>query len=177
MQVNAILCCVSCAAYILLLATWPVRKKRMLSQLGECVLPLKHYGNRLFVLVLVCSPLLIVFSYFRDFGVMINAVLCASAVLAAEVGMKDQIFGKLAGIYQCGIIVDGRYLPYDQIRSIPELGYEKNDAEQEVQDGMYERALKLVTEKSGIIYVGFADKAEKQAALAAVIGMEPRLKP
>lgn len=173
MNANAILRYVAYAAYIILIATWPLRKKKIVSDLGNCVLATSRKTNALFIVVIVCAPLLIVLTRFRDFGLTINAVLAVSALLAAEVSIRDRIFASISGVYQNGIVVDGRYLPYDQIKALPTLGYDE-EAEAE-QNELYERALKIVTEKSGVVYVGFASKEEKDAAIVAILEQEPRL--
>ncbi len=123
------------------------------------------------VLVLVLAPLLILFQWFRDFGLMINAVLCTVAVLAAELVIRERVLGAMAGVYQQGLVVDGRLLLFSDIHALPTLGYEDD----EEQDEFYRRTLEVVTEKTGTIRVGFASVREREAAVATLVELEPRL--
>lgn len=127
--------------------------------------------------VVAIAPLLIALTRLRDFGLVVNAVLCASALLAAELSIRDSLFAALAGVYRGGLVVDGRHLPFDQIAALPELGYENEDGAEESRDEFYGRSLKIVTERSGVVRVGFASREEKDAAVSSVLGLVPRLAP
>lgn len=159
-------------AYVILLATWPNRKKKLAANLGEQVLPLTGRHNRFMVLVLVIAPALILFQLFRDFGLMINAVLCGVALLAAELVIRERVLGTMAGVYQHGLVVDGRQFLFTDIHALPTLSYEDELAE---QDDFYRRTLEIVTEKSGSVRVGFASVQERQAAVQAILQVDPRL--
>ena len=125
-------------------------------------------------MVLCLAVLLIVLPGFRDFGLFVNCVLYLCAIVGAEVIVRDTLLRRMAGIYEHALIVDGRYLPFDDIRSLPELAYKNDDAE---EDELYARALKIVSEKSGVIYVGFADRAQKKQAVELLLKLLPRLAP
>ena len=176
MDTQAIIRITAFLVYVLLLATWPARKNKICTALENCILPLQRKKSSLFILVVVFAPVLILVTCFRNFGTMINFVLCASAVLAVEVSIRDNVYNRLSGIYKNGMIVDGRYFLFNQITALPELGYEKENTEEEI-DELYSRSMKMVTENSGIIYVGFASKEEKESAIKVILEQEPRLKP
>lgn len=176
MDTQAIIRIIAFLVYILLLATWPARKNKICTALGNCILPLQRKKSSLFILVVIFAPVLILLTYFRNFGTMINFVLCASAILAVEVSIRDNVYNRLSGIYKNGMIVDGRYFLFNQITALPELGYEKEDEDLE-KDELYLRSMKIVTEKTGIIYVGFANVTEKENAIKTILEQEPRLKP
>lgn len=163
---------VALLAYVILLATWPNRRKKLALNLGEQVLPLTGTQNRLMGLVLVIAPLLILFQWFRDFGLMINAVLCAVAVLSAELVIRERVLGAMAGVYQKGLVVDGRMLLFGEIHALPTLGYED---ELEDRDEFYRRTLEIVTESAGTVQVGFASVTERDRAVEAICKLEPRL--
>lgn len=172
-MMNYLLQIVALVAYAVLLVTWPNRKKKLMANLGEQVLPLTGVTNRFMVPVLVIAPALILFQWFRNFGFMINAVLCGVALLAAELVIRERVLGAIAGVYKNGLVVDGRQLLFSEIHALPTLSYED---ELEDRDEFYRRTLEIVTEQAGTLRVGFASVAERDAAVEAICKLEPRLK-
>lgn len=158
--------------YLAILSTWPGRKGRLARRLGRQVLPLSGTASRLMVGVLVVAPLLILLQWFRSFGLLVDGVLCGVAVLAAELVIRERVLGAMAGVYQWGLVVDGRLLPFSEIHALPTLGYEDDPGE---GDEFYRATLVVVTRHSGTIRVGFASQQERDAAVAAVVALEPRL--
>ena len=172
-MINYLLQIVALVAYAVLLVTWPNRKKKLMTNLGEQVLPLTGVTNRFMVPVLVIAPALILFQWFRNFGLMINVVLCGVALLAAELVIRERVLGAIAGVYKNGLVVDGRQLLFSEIHALPTLSYED---ELEDRDEFYRRTLEIVTEQAGTLRVGFASVAERDAAVEAICKLEPRLK-
>ena len=172
-MINYLLQIVALVAYAVLLVTWPNRKKKLMTNLGEQVLPLTGVTNRFMVPVLVIAPALILFQWFRNFGLMINVVLCGVALLAAELVIRERVLGAIAGVYKNGLVVDGRQLLFSEIHALPTLSYED---ELEDRDEFYRRTLEIVTEQAGTLRVGFASVAERDAAVEAICKQEPRLK-
>lgn len=173
MTTNFLLQAGALVAYLLLLVTWPVRKKKLVAQLGERVLNLRPRQNRFIVPVLVLAPALIVFQWFRDFGLMINLVLCGVALLAAELVIRERVLGAMTGVFKGGLVVDGRLILLDEIYALPTLSYED---EMEGKDEFYRSVLEIVTENSGTIRVGFASPQERDEAVAALVQLKPQLK-
>ena len=172
-MINYLLQIVALVAYAVLLVTWPNRKKKLMTNLVEQVLPLTGVTNRFMVPVLVIAPALILFQWFRNFGLMINVVLCGVALLAAELVIRERVLGVIAGVYKNGLVVDGRQLLFSEIHALPTLSYED---ELEDRDEFYRRTLEIVTEQAGTLRVGFASVAERDAAVEAICKLEPRLK-
>ena len=172
-MINYLLQIVALVAYAVLLVTWPNRKKKLMTNLGEQVLPLTGVTNRFMVPVLVIAPALILFQWFRNFGLMINVVLCGVALLAAELVIRERVLGAIAGVYKNGLVVDGRQLLFSEIHALPTLSYED---ELEDRDEFYRRTLEIVTEQAGTLRVGFASVAERDAAVESICKLEPRLK-
>lgn len=170
---NYLLQIVALLAYGALLVTWPNRKKKLMANLGELVLPLTGTQNRFMIPVLVLAPTLILFQWFRNFGFMINAVLCGVALLAAELVIRERVLGAMAGVYKNGLVVDGRQLLFSEMYALPTLSYED---ELEERDEFYRRTLEIVTENSGTLRVGFASVSERDAAVEIICKLEPRLK-
>lgn len=172
-MINYLLQIVALLAYGALLVTWPNRKKKLMANLGEQVLPLTGIQNRFMIPVLVLAPTLILFQWFRNFGFMINAVLCGVALLAAELVIRERVLGAIAGVYKNGLVVDGRQLLFSEMYALPTLSYED---ELEERDEFYRRTLEIVTENSGTLRVGFASVSERDAAVEIICKLEPRLK-
>lgn len=172
-MINYLLQVVALLAYGALLVTWPNRKKKLMANLGEQVLPLTGTQNRFMIPVLVLAPTLILFQWFRNFGFMINAVLCGVALLAAELVIRERVLGTMAGVYKNGLVVDGRQLLFSEMYALPTLSYED---ELEDRDEFYRRTLEIVTENSGTLRVGFASVSERDAAVEIICKLEPRLK-
>lgn len=172
-MINYLLQIVALLAYGALLVTWPNRKKKLMANLGEQVLPLTGTQNRFMIPVLVLAPTLILFQWFRNFGFMINAVLCGVALLAAELVIRERVLGAMAGVYKNGLVVDGRQLLFSEMYALPTLSYED---ELEDRDEFYRRTLEIVTENSGTLRVGFASVSERDAAVEIICKLEPRLK-
>lgn len=172
-MIDYLLQIVALLAYGVLLVTWPNRKKKLVANLGEQVLPLTGTQNRFMVPVLVLAPTLILFQWFRNFGFMINAVLCGVALLAAELVIRERVLGAMTGVYKNGLVVDGRQLLFSEIHALPTLSYED---ELEDRDEFYLRTLEIVTENAGTVRVGFVSVAEREAAVEAICMLEPRLR-
>ncbi|MBO5691394.1 MAG: hypothetical protein J6R96_06020 [Spirochaetaceae bacterium] len=172
-MINYLLQIVALLAYGALLVTWPNRKKKLMANLGEQVLPLTGTQNRFMIPVLVLAPTLILFQWFRNFGFTINAVLCGVALLAAELVIRERVLGAMAGVYKNGLVVDGRQLLFSEMYALPTLSYED---ELENRDEFYRRTLEIVTENSGTLRVGFASVSERDAAVEIICKLEPRLK-
>ena len=97
-MINYLLQIVALVAYGVLLVTWPNRNKKLVASLGAQGLPLTGTQNRFMVPVLVIAPALIFFQWFRNFGLMINAVLCGVAWGAAELGIRERVLGAMSGV-------------------------------------------------------------------------------
>lgn len=149
------------SAYII--GTMNIRRKKLEASLGTCQLELTRKTAGIFWIAVVLIPLFIAALWFRTFDMYVEIILCATAVLAAIIVTRERNYGMLSGVWDNALIVDGRLLKKENIASFPTFDYEA-DEEQEPQDEIYRRSLKIVTEDSGIIYVGFADEEEKNAA-------------
>lgn len=149
------------SAYIF--ATMNIRKKKLQESLGTCQLELTRKTTPVFWVAVVLVPLFIAALWLRTFDFYVEVILCATAVLATIIVTRERNYGMLSGVWDNALIVDGRLLKKENIASFPTFDYE-TDEDQEPQDEIYRRALKVVTEDTGIIYVGFADEDEKNAA-------------
>lgn len=151
------------SAYIFI--TMNIRRKKLQKSLGTCLLELTRRTTPVFWASVVLVPLFIAALWLRTFDMYVEVILCLTAVLAAVIVTRERNYCMLSGVWDNALIVDGRLLKKENIASFPTFDYEE-DENAEQQDEIYRRALKVVTEDSGIIYVGFADEKEKKAACA-----------
>ncbi len=167
--VSLVLRIASLAAIAVLAATIPARKKNIDKKLGKCLLPLSNKKSVLFTAVLVLAPLIIVLQWFRVFAFYIQVILCLSAVLAIELAIRDKVLGSKCGVYENALIVDGRLLMKEDISALPTLEYEKESESFNGDNGdFYRKALQIVTEKSGVIFVGFSSEEERNNAVEII---------
>ena len=167
---------VALVVMILILATLPLRIKKLSKKMGECLLPLSRKSSMLFVAVLCFAPLMIIFQWFREFAPYIHIILSATAVLAVEIVIRERVLDARSGVYENALIVDGRYIVRSDIIAFPTLEYENDpDAFEDSEEGeiamndpMYKKALKIVTNSSGVIFVGFETEEERSKAVEIV---------
>jgi hypothetical protein len=144
--------------------------------MGTCLLPLSRKKSMLFIAVLCFAPLMIVFQWFRDFQPYIHIILSLTAVLAIEIVIREQVYDARSGVYENALIVDGRLLLKDDIMALPTLEYENDpesfdeseDDSPSLTDPAYKKALKIVTNKSGVIFVGFESEEERNQAVEII---------
>ncbi len=157
----------SLAGIVIELCTLPLRIRKLEKQTGPCLLELSRRTSKMFIAVIGVAAVLSIVMIFRPFEILYTAILCATAVLGVEVVLREHVYNARNGVYENALIVDGRYLTRDDILAFPELHYEKDDTDEESEyDELYARALKVVSKQSGELYVGFADREEKEAAVA-----------
>lgn len=153
------------AVSVFIFATMNIRRKKIEASLGTCLLELTRKTAGVFWIAVVLIPLFIAALWLRTFDMYVEVILCATAVLAAVIVTRERNYNMLSGVWDNALIVDGRYLKRENIASFPTFGYEEDDDAEQL-DEIYRRSLKIVTEDSGIIYVGFANEEEKDAACA-----------
>lgn len=153
------------AAIVIELCTIPARIRKMEKQIGTCQLELSRKTSPMFIGGVAVALILPCVMIFRPFEPLYTAILCGCAVLGVEVVIRERVYEARNGVYENALIVDGRYFPKDDVITFPELHYEKDNDEEEEVDELYRRALKIVSKKSGEVYVGFANGDEKDAAV------------
>jgi hypothetical protein len=157
---------VSYAVVAVLILTVKKRTETVLGKAGSCRL-LTPQSSRIPVhLIFILCFILISVLIIRDMGTMMNAVICAVAILGAEIGCRTKIYTNVAGIYEKGIIAEGRFIGYDEIKAIPSLLWEDRS---ETSNSM-----EIVTEQRGSVVVVFSSAEECAAAAAVLMELLPR---
>ena len=95
--------------------------------------------------------------------------------MAVEIVIRERVFDSRSGVYENAIIVDGRLLERSDIVAFPTLEYENSEDAVEnpeeypsLEDPVYRKALKIVTKKSGVIFVGFETEEERNKTVEIV---------
>ncbi|MBO5237011.1 MAG: hypothetical protein J6B32_07890 [Spirochaetaceae bacterium] len=169
MNFNDIIRYIAYFLYFLVVISWPFRQKKIEKNLGNKILDISKKTSIITWVAIIIAPLLILLQRFKHFELFVGIILSATSIIAAEIVLKERAFKKIAGVYEKGIVLDGRYIPFIEIISIPSLAYESSPG--------YENVLKLVTEKSGELYIGFSSQEELESVVNAILSQEPRLKP
>lgn len=169
MKTVSIAMCV--AAYLLsavILALYPQKKRNLLKSAGEPVFAITRNASPLFFLVIAVAFLVITLVLLRSFGVMIDAIFCACAVLSLELISRDRIASVLAGVYKNALIVDGKCILFSEILSLPTLAYEEDSDV---------CTLKIVTKKEGAFFISFENSEERRSVVEKILECAPFLKP
>lgn len=151
------------------------RGRSLEQKIGMELLSLHKKPNKFFYVAASLLPIIVLIQFFRELSPMLSLVISGSAVLALEVLIREKILTKHSGVYEHALIVDGRLLWKADIIALPTLSYEKDTDEQNNADiyaedakEIKEKSLKIVTKNSGIIYVGFSSKEEREKAVSFI---------
>ncbi|MBP7480556.1 MAG: hypothetical protein KA785_08935 [Spirochaetaceae bacterium] len=152
------------------------RGKALDNKLGSKILHLRGSSHRLFYAAAGLIPLIIIVQFFRELDLFVSLVIDGAAIAGLEAVIREDLLKKRSGVYENALIADGRLLWKTDIASFPTLAYEHNEKEsqsnadiyaQDAQDAQ-DKTLKIVTHKSGIIFIGFSSKKERDAAVEIV---------
>lgn len=161
------------AAYILFfvdLLTIPFRRKTVTKDTGNKVMDLTGSSIIQKIVIYILAFGLISTIWIRDFGPMMNFVLCGCGVFAAELMTKDVALYKLYGVYEKGIIFDGSYFAFDSMIGFPVL-----QLSQEEQKNYDSKTLYFVTKNKGSTSFTFATEEEYKAVVEQMFKLKPEL--
>ena len=164
---------VALATYAGILLSIPARRKRVLAAAGACVMPLRVASSKKWVAIAVVAALVLLVVPLRNFGWLVNVVLLATSLLAAEIAAREAAGCGKAGIYQHLLISGTSAIRYCDIAALPTLAYEDDPDTTQVDKS----ALRVLTEDGGEQLILFSSEEERAAAVAALLELEPRLKP
>lgn len=161
---------VALIAMALIALTMPLRKKRLSKKIGECKLQLSRKKSMLFIAVFCFAPLMILLQWIRDFEPYIHIILSCVAVFAVELAVRERVLDSLSGVYDSFLIVDGRIIEKSDIENFPTLEYENapetyDENSESYIDPQYRKALKIVSKKSGVFFVGFENDDERNKSV------------
>lgn len=156
-----ILAYVACAV---LVAVRFARHKKNIRELGNCLLELPRQKTRLVIAICIAAACVIGFLFVRTFALWITIVFALCAVMAVELALNDMLLRTCSGVYENGLITDGKLIFRRDVVSFPQLFYE-NDDEQLVL--IPETVLQVVTIR-GLTVLVFETAADRNAAMDLV---------
>lgn len=147
---------------LLLAVSYPLRVKLLKKQAGDCLFPLTRRPHILSFCAAILALFMLALLYFREFTFSVTLILHATAVLAVELAVRDRLYRQTAGVYEHLVIADARKIRIEDIISfmLPASRSEFEDTGG-TNEKVENRVLKLVTEQSGEIFVGFENREER----------------
>jgi len=153
-----------------IIATLPVRSKKLLSISGRCLITLKRASVSrhimLFIFCLILSGTVLV----RNLGMFMDCIVCAAAVLACEITCRDYLVAKFGGLYENGLLAGNRFLPLSSIISIPSAAWEDSESSAPAKT-----QLEIVT-TSGSAVISFSRPETLIAVRSKLLELKPALK-
>ena len=139
-------------SYVCLIALFvsrPFRKRRLLKRAGNCLLPLTRKKTLvLYAGIFIVSACMLAVLRLRSFDFIIALVLRITAVLAAELAVRDAVCKDAAGVYENMLIADGKTTPKAGIVQLHEFDSACGGEGQEA-DGTQNTALVLQIDTAG----------------------------
>ncbi|MCR4823650.1 MAG: hypothetical protein K5873_12355 [Treponema sp.] len=159
-------------AYIGILASIPYRRKKIIKQAGNCLMPLKKASSKKWIAIAVMAFILILIVPLRNFGWMVNIVLLGAALFASELAAREAGGAGKAGIYEHMLISGTEALLWSDILSLPTLAYEDDPETTQVDF----TTLRVITNKGSELVIMFDSEEERKAAVQLILKIEARLK-
>ena len=139
-------------SYVCLIALFvsrPFRKRRLLKRAGNCLLPLtRRKALVLYAGIFIVSACMLAVLRLRSFDFIIALVLRITAVLAAELAVRDAVCKDVAGVYENMLIAGGKTIPKTDIVQLHEFDSACGGEGQEA-DGTRDTALVLQIDTAG----------------------------
>lgn len=159
--------------YIAILASIPFRRKKIFSQAGKCIFPLKNLPSKKWIAIAVMAFILILVVPLRNFGWMVNIVLLGAALFATELAAREAGGAGKAGIYENMLISNTDAVLWSDILSLPTLAYE-NDPDTTQVDF---KTLRVITNQGKELNIIFDSEEEREKAVEEILRLAPKLKP
>jgi len=160
-------------AYIAILSSIPLRRKKILKSAGKCLMSLPELTSKKWLGIAIMAGILIVIVPLRNFGIFISGVLLGAGLLAAELAARQALGSGKAGIYENMLISETSAVLWSDILSLPTLAYE-NDPETSQVD---RSSLRILTQKGEEKLILFSSEEERQKAVELILKLAPSLKP
>ena len=170
---NIILAGIALAGFLGILISIPSRTNKLRKNAGILHLALKTPSPVKSILILVFSAVLIVLVPLRNMGLFVNIVLLLTALIAAEMGIREFANLRIAGVYKDAIVSGTQTIYFNKITALPTLSYE-DDPE---STGNYKTSLNIVLENGTETTLVFADEEERTQAVKTILQLVPRLRP
>ncbi len=177
-QIIAVFC------FVILTFSIPVRQKKITERCGKCLMPLRRAksaaekssvenfstianSSKIISMFFVCI-LVVAVTFFRRLGSVGTSVICAAAVLAFELAVRNYLLLKNSGIYEKGIYLQHPFILYEEIQSIPALLWEDADISEKLD-------FQIVMKNSANINLIFQNTEEARTVLNQIKKIRPDL--
>ena len=158
----------SAVLYALLVLTIFLRKKSILKRAGKCVFSARPRPAKFSARIIVCAPFIMLFSAFVDLRFYFKWMLCAVALLATEIAVREASTLRSSGVYENGIVTEGEIILFTDIS-----GAKKGSETGEIRG---ECIAELEVRGKGMKRITYADEGERDAVLKAIFECCPQLK-
>jgi len=168
MNIDFIISVIAIVSYIVgivIVASIPQRTKRLNTKIGSCLLPLERSSSKLYIIAIICCFIVIALLRFRSFSIFVTVILDITCLLGLNLSVKEILYRRAGGVYENALITQGDLFYRENIIAIPVLNYDKTT---ETEEYAYKNTLKIVTDKGGETWIGFANAQEKEATLKIV---------
>lgn len=146
------------------------RAKKIVANAGECKLSLRRDGLlKVLFLFVVCFSLITII-FLNRLPRIGNYVICAVGVLACELGVRNLLVKKFGGVYEHGIFLQYPFIAFDNIESIPVLGWEDKEKILENQT-----SLQVVLKDGTNISLLFESTLEMEKIIKLILELCPKL--
>lgn len=164
---------IALVAYTVILCTIPHRRKKIISQAGECVMKLNVPSSKKWVGIAVAAFILILVVPLRNFSWFVNIILLSTAVFASELSAREAAGCGKTGIYKNMLISGTSAILWKDILSLPTLAYE-NDSETTQVDF---KTLRVISKNGTEQTIIFSSEEERKQAVQTILTLAPKLKP
>ena len=157
----------SAVLYALLVLTIFLRKKLILKRAGKCMFSARPRPAKFSAAIIVCAPFIMLFSVFVDLRFYFKWMLCAVALLATEIAVREASTLRSSGVYENGVVTEGEVILFTDI-----CGAKKGSETGEIRG---ECIVELDVRGKGTRRISYADEGERDAVLQAIFGFRPQL--
>lgn len=161
------------AAYIILLASFFIRRKFVILNAGKLLLKLPGNVSLKDIVILIFAAAMIAAISIRNFAIYLDVMFVCVALLAEEIAIREMMVSNNAGVYEKKILYSSYSIFYDEMEMLPTLAYE-NDEE---TTGVDKRFLKVILKNGKQVEFGFSDEELRNNVVQTILSVEPRLKP
>lgn len=142
----------------------------MLKKSGKKIISVRKKNIFLQVLILIFSALLILMVWLRDLGSLTDIVVCLVAVLGCTMSLNEIFMNRFCGLYEKGLVGNGRFLPFEKILAVKNLSFSEQAAQE-----IAPRILILATEKNPSEQFIFSSKEERLSIQNEILKRNPEI--
>ncbi len=117
---------------------------------------------------MIFSALLIFMVWLRDLGIFTDIIVCLVAVLGCAMSLNEIFMNRFCGLYENGLVGNGRFFPFGQILAVKNLPY-SNPEEKDIGS----RILILTTEKNHSEQFIFSSEEERKSIQNEILRRNP----